>query len=114
MIHMPHHIGIAALILFSPVLATAQTDWPVANHDAAGTRFSPLKQINTKNVNQLKLAWEFDTLVEDAAPPPPQPPPPAEVRPSDPGAANPRPTAPRRPRRRMSESIPLVVDGVLY
>ena len=63
---MIDRIGIAAVILFVPALATAQTDWPVANHDAAGTRFSPLKQINTKNVSQLKLAWEFDTLVEEA------------------------------------------------
>ncbi len=107
MTYMTHRIGIAAIILFVPVLGTAQTDWPMANHDAAGTRFSPLKQINTKNVSHLKLAWEFDTLVEDPAPPP-QPPPPAEVHPGDPAPATPRPAA-RRPRRRM-----LMVDGVVY
>lgn len=100
------------------MLLSAQTDWPAANHDSTGGRFSPLKQINAKNVTQLKLAWEFDTFVEDAMPPAT---PPAEVaNATAPGAppssaAGPRASAPsRRPRRRMSESIPLVIDNVLY
>src|SRR5204863_8326874 len=33
------------------------TDWPMFSHDLAATRFSPLKQINGKNVGTLKLAW---------------------------------------------------------
>src|SRR5260370_23548358 len=100
---------LGALFLIALLAATAQTDWPTANHDAAGTRYSTLKQIDTKNVDKLKLAWEFDTFVED-------PPPPSTAR--DPGVAEtspgtPPPT-PRRPRRRMSESIPLIAGGVLY
>jgi quinoprotein glucose dehydrogenase len=34
-------------------------DWPTFNRDLAGTRFSPLSQINTKNVDKLTLAWSY-------------------------------------------------------
>src|SRR2546422_1221336 len=34
-------------------------DWPTYNRDLAGTRYSPLTQINSKNVSQLKLAWSY-------------------------------------------------------
>ena len=34
-------------------------DWPMFNRDLAGTRFSPLTQINAKNVDQLKQAWSL-------------------------------------------------------
>ena len=33
-----------------------QADWPTYSHDAAGQRYSPLAQINAKNVSKLKLA----------------------------------------------------------
>src|SRR5579884_3910345 len=33
--------------------------WVMAAHDYANTRFSPLAQINTKNIGQLGLAWSF-------------------------------------------------------
>ena len=32
-------------------------DWPMYTRDLAGTRFSPLAEINTKNVSRLKVAW---------------------------------------------------------
>ena len=35
------------------------TDWPMFSHDLAGTRFSPLKQINAGNAGKLKLAWSM-------------------------------------------------------
>src|SRR5437773_7598290 len=35
------------------------TDWPMFSHDLAGTRFSPLKQINANNASRLKLAWSM-------------------------------------------------------
>src|SRR6187455_1801377 len=41
----------------------AQTHWPAHGRDAGGMRFSPLKQINTGNVSQLKVAWTYDTKV---------------------------------------------------
>ena len=39
--------------------AFAQTDWPTYGNDLAGTRYSPLKQIDTKNVNKLVRAWTY-------------------------------------------------------
>ena len=39
--------------------AFAQTDWPTYGHDLAGTRYSPLKQIDTKNVSNLVRAWTY-------------------------------------------------------
>src|SRR5580704_13695967 len=38
-----------------------QTDWPNFSHDAGGSRFSPLQQINATNVSKLKLLWTFDS-----------------------------------------------------
>jgi glucose dehydrogenase len=84
---------VPALLLFAFALH-AQTDWPVFGHDPGGMRYSPLKQINTGNVNQLQVAWQFNTEAVVGA-----------------GQAT---ASTRRPRRRMSESTPLVVDGVLY
>ena len=36
-------------------------DWPTYGGNPAGNRYSPLTQINTANVQQLKLAWTYDT-----------------------------------------------------
>src|ERR687887_2750414 len=36
-------------------------DWPIYGRDAAGTRYSPLDQINTSNVTQLQRAWVYHT-----------------------------------------------------
>src|SRR3954466_4906288 len=37
----------------------AQTDWPTYGNDLAGTRYSPLKQIDTSNVTKLVRAWTY-------------------------------------------------------
>jgi len=37
----------------------AQTDWPGYSRDATGQRYSPLAQINAKNVAKLKPAWQY-------------------------------------------------------
>ncbi len=37
----------------------ADRDWPMFNRDLAGTRYSPLKQINTTNVAKLTQAWQY-------------------------------------------------------
>jgi glucose dehydrogenase len=92
---------IAILGLFAFTLH-AQTDWPVFGHDPGGMRYSPLKQVNAGNVAKLKLVWTFDT--EAAAPPPQRPP----------GAVETVPGEVRRPRARRAESVPLVVNGVLF
>ncbi len=47
--------------LFSAIVARAQSDWPYAGHDPGAQRFSPLKQINAKNVTKLRRAWTFHT-----------------------------------------------------
>jgi quinoprotein glucose dehydrogenase len=39
----------------------SDTGWPNYGHDPAGTRYSPLSQINRQNVAQLKVAWTYRT-----------------------------------------------------
>jgi len=57
---------ILASALIFPALAQTRSakqnsdaDWPMYNRDLAGTRYSPLTQINTKNASDLKLAWSY-------------------------------------------------------
>jgi quinoprotein glucose dehydrogenase len=46
----------------SPVLESANDEeWSYYGHDAAGTRYSPLTQINRENVSTLQVAWTFHT-----------------------------------------------------
>jgi quinoprotein glucose dehydrogenase len=57
---------IAAIVCMATQSAFAQSskstdDWPYYGHDAAGTRYSPLTQINRENVANLKVAWVFHT-----------------------------------------------------
>src|SRR5215467_6834217 len=61
--------------------------WDTYAGDAQGRRYSPLTQINTKNVSTLKLAWQYG--VADATA----------------GSVN---AAGR------SQAVPIVVGGVLY
>jgi glucose dehydrogenase len=49
------------------VKAIPPGDWPLYSRDSASDRFSPLTQINTTNVAQLKQAWTY----RPPAPPPP-------------------------------------------
>src|ERR1700735_4555998 len=37
----------------------AKNDWAASGRDEAGQRFSPVKQIDTKNIGKLKLAWQY-------------------------------------------------------
>ena len=50
---------VAGCLLLPALLAQSAGDWPMYSHDLAGTRYSALKQINSKNVAQLKQAWSF-------------------------------------------------------
>ena len=52
--------GAAAVLLAGARLAHAD-EWAAYGRDLGGTRFSPLKQITTANVAQLKPAWTFHT-----------------------------------------------------
>lgn len=41
------------------VAVDAAGEWRTYGHDEGAMRFSPLKQINSKNVNKLKVAWIY-------------------------------------------------------
>ena len=71
----------------NPAGAT-KNDWPYYGHDAGGTRYSPLTQINRENVKNLKVAWVFHTGdISDGS---------------------------GRPKRSGLETTPILVDGILY
>jgi quinoprotein glucose dehydrogenase len=59
------YVALAAAALTAA--AFGQNDWPTFGHDLAGTRYSTLKQIDTKNVNKLERAWTYH--MNTAAPP---------------------------------------------
>jgi len=63
---------------------TAGADWPMYRHDSAGTGYSTLAQINTRNVANLSQAWSFSLQSAPAVP-----------------TLN-------------SEATPIVVSGVMY
>src|SRR6516164_6511482 len=69
--------------------ATPAQEWQTYNHDLAGTRFSPLTEINGANVAQLQKAWSYSP-----------PPPPGGGRGGGLGGG--------------SEAVPIVVAGVMY
>jgi len=58
-------IAAAAVLLILPTRSLAQaareTAWPTYGNDPGGTRYSPAKQINKSNVEQLQVAWTFRT-----------------------------------------------------
>ncbi len=53
------HLAAAAVGLASAAVAAAPSDadWPMYGRDFAGTRFSPLTEIDASNVGRLALAW---------------------------------------------------------
>src|SRR3974390_3500679 len=69
---------------------SGQTDWPAYGHDPSAQRFSPLTQINTKNVARLKLAWQYG---------------------NDPAGVDLNPTT---RALTATEAVPIMVDGVLF
>src|SRR6266705_5397242 len=74
--------------------AAAGADWPMYRHDYAGTGYSPLSQINIRNVSNLSQAWTFGLQSDVPAAP-------AAGRGGAGGALN-------------SEATPIVVSGVMY
>ena len=61
---VPVALYIALLGSLSPGLAAAQAsdpaaDWPMYHRSLTGTRFSPLQQIDTGNVDGLELSWSY-------------------------------------------------------
>src|SRR5437867_11797190 len=70
-------------------------DWPTYNRDLAGTRYSPLTQINTTNVSKLTQAWSY------------------RLRPA-PGAVVPAIDKPASPCEIFQDVTPIVVHGLMY
>ena len=78
-------------------IAQSKNDWPMYGYDAGSSRFSPLTDVNTQNVANLKRAWTYHMApVVTAAP------------------AAPTTGLAARLRQRRTETTPVVVDGVLY
>ncbi len=70
-------------------------DWPTYNRDLAGTRYSPLTQINTSNVARLTQVWSY------------------KLRPA-PGVVVPAVNQPASGSEIFQEITPIVVNGVMY
>jgi quinoprotein glucose dehydrogenase len=49
-----NHFGAVLLAAALSPLLSAQSDWPAYGHDAGGIAYSPLSQINSKNVGLLR------------------------------------------------------------
>ena len=90
----------------------SQADWPTFGHDLAGTRYSTLKQIDTKNVSRLVRAWTFHMDVAGA--PAPERAAPGSSAAGDAVAGRGRGGRGFGGMGRTSESIPLVIGGVMY
>jgi quinoprotein glucose dehydrogenase len=93
---------LAALALAAGSAGSPQTalrsrdgDWPTYNRDLAGTRYSPLTQINPANVASLKLAWSY------------------RLRPA-PGVPVPAVDKPASSFEIFHQVTPIVVNGIMY
>ncbi len=85
-------IAVRFIIVFAALAmgGLAQSDWPVYGHDPGGMRFSPLDQINRRNVTHLSRAWVYHT------------------------GERPSVSGPRGQRQTAFETTPLIVNGILY
>jgi hypothetical protein len=111
---LPLGLFVAGLLAYQ---AQAQTDWPNYSHDAGGSRYAPLKQINEKNVTKLKLAWTFDPTAPVTDPPRHGAGGAAGLKPLTLPAGAPANTPagpPRAPRVRQSKTTPLVIGNTMY
>jgi len=70
-------------------------DWPTYNRDLAGTRYSPLTQINAENVSKLTQVWSY------------------RLRPAA-GVVVPAVNQPASAAEIFQEVTPIVVNGVMY
>jgi glucose dehydrogenase len=93
--------GVVVWVLLAPsggaqpgTASTSAADWPMYRHDLAGTGYSPLDQISTRNVATLAQAWTY-SLQGDA---------PATGRSPGRGGAG----------GVNSEATPITVNGVMY
>jgi glucose dehydrogenase len=88
-------VTVAVLSSCFAVSAVGQSDWPMFGHDDASTRYSPLSQIDTSNVQNLARAWTYHMKKDGPA---------SQVA----GAVS------KGGGRRNSQATPIVINGVLY
>src|SRR5262245_37347853 len=81
-----------AVLIGLVVPGFGQTDWSTYGHNAASTRHSPLKQINTGNVSKLVRAWTYHMSPQ-----------------AEPASGGQRGGGGQR-----FEATPIVVDGIMY
>ncbi len=80
----------AATVLAQEAGRSPDADWPTYNRDLAGTRYSPLDQIDTGNVGELEEVWSYG------------------FHPDDGFIEGPTPT------ELFQQVTPIVVDGIMY
>ena len=117
-------VGFVAVGLRAQTTRPADGDWPMYSRDLAGTRSSPLTQINTDNVARLERAWTYRVSPPVAArgSGPLGPSPEAEslrsgergreAAPASGGGARPADAFGNPPGN--PEATPIVVNGVMY
>jgi quinoprotein glucose dehydrogenase len=96
-------VALVALVLSVSFIGVPQqvaprspdADWPTYNRDLAGTRYSPLAQINTQNVGKLTQAWSY------------------RLRPAA-GVSVPAVDKPASSFEVFQQVTPIVVNGVMY
>src|SRR5712671_4159453 len=88
-------VACAAGLALQNAPRSADADWPTYNRDLAGTRYSPLTQINTTNVTNLKQVWSY------------------RLRP-EPGVVAPAVSQPASAAEIFQEVTPIVVNDVMY
>jgi quinoprotein glucose dehydrogenase len=84
-------LAVAGNVLAADVRDTRKGEWPFYAGDTYATKYSPLAQIDAKNVQSLQIAWEWET-------------PDAALITS--GATRERPGA--------FKATPIMIDGVIY
>lgn len=125
---IPYVVMLAAAAMLPALAQTRKpnpaADWPMYNRDLAGTRYSPLAEINTKNVANMKVAWTYrlSTPAARGAAPPAAPAdageqaapaaPAGRGAPAQGGRGGGRGNAPAPTVN--PEATPIVVNGIMY
>ena len=52
-------VMVSASVMAQEPERSADADWPMYNRDLAGTRYSPLDQIDTRTVSSLQQVWSY-------------------------------------------------------
>ena len=52
-------VGLAILVMPPALRAQARVEWPTYAGDAAATKYSPLDDVNRRNVRRLTIAWRW-------------------------------------------------------